>query len=293
MKLGMSIAAWEVAETAISRAEASTSNPPEAKPVLTATELNRYGEDLEKLLILRTSPIAVKMLQKEADIPKGAIRPKKDQGIHLAQCQAFAMSRRQKMTIAMLKEDSWCPAPISGYGIVKPPEDYVGFPAMIENQEASKRLEKASPAFEFGKYIGVLSAPLKNAGFDPDVVLVYCNAAQLRSLLFSVKYKEGVLVKSEFDPLRSCVFSIVPTMLTGEFRITVPDSGEQVRAMPAEDEMIFTIPGKKLEALVSGLQHFEGMRFGYTQLTYDMRPDFAQPDHYKKIFKIWGLDAGK
>ena len=74
----------------------------------TLTDLNRLGEELERMLILRTSPIAVKMLEKEADIPEGAIRPKKDRGYHIAQCQAFAMSRRQKATVAMLKEDNWC-----------------------------------------------------------------------------------------------------------------------------------------------------------------------------------------
>ena len=293
MKLGMSTAALGAAGNAIFPAKASASSPQEAKPASTITDFNKCGEEMERMLILRTSPIAVKMLQKEADIPKGAIRPKKDQGIHLAQCQAFAMSRRQKMTLAMLKEDNWCPAPISGYGMVKPPEDYVGYPSMVENQEASKNLEKASPGFEYGKYIGVLSAPLKNAVFDPDVVLVYCNPAQLRSLLFAVKYKEGILMKSEFDPLRSCVFSIVPTMLTGEFRITVPDSGEQIRAMPAEEELIFSVPGKKIQTLVAGLRHFEEMKFGYSHLNYDMRPDFNQPDHYKKMFKTWGLDTGK
>ena len=61
-------------------------------------EFNRCGQELEELLLLRTSPIAVKMLEKEADIPAGAIRPHRDQGIHIAQCQAFAMSRRRRET---------------------------------------------------------------------------------------------------------------------------------------------------------------------------------------------------
>ena len=43
------------------------------------------------------------MLEKEEDIPEGAFRPKRDKGIHLAQCQAFAMSRRDGITVAMLK----------------------------------------------------------------------------------------------------------------------------------------------------------------------------------------------
>jgi uncharacterized protein (DUF169 family) len=52
---------------------------------------NSCGEELDRLLRLRTSPIALKLLEKETDIPTGAKRPKKDLGIHLAMCQAFAM----------------------------------------------------------------------------------------------------------------------------------------------------------------------------------------------------------
>ena len=64
----------------------------------TIKEFNRCGEELEKILLLRTSPVAVKMLEKESDIPKGALRPKKDRNIHYAQCQAFALSRRDGTT---------------------------------------------------------------------------------------------------------------------------------------------------------------------------------------------------
>ena len=49
----------------------------EESRMTTVSEFNQYGEDLEKYLILRSSPIAVKMLEKEGDIPKDAIRPKK------------------------------------------------------------------------------------------------------------------------------------------------------------------------------------------------------------------------
>ena len=55
----------------------------------TLKEINDYGEELEKLMVLRTSPVAVKMLRAEGDIPEGAIRPKRDKGFHLAQCVLF------------------------------------------------------------------------------------------------------------------------------------------------------------------------------------------------------------
>lgn len=255
-----------------------------------------WGEEIETMLRLKTSPLAVKMLEKESDIPAGAIRPKRDYGYHLAQCQAFAMSRRgRKATIAMLKEDNWCPASISAYGIVDPPEEYVGFPYMVENKEASEKLSRTSPHFESGKYIGIISAPLRETAFEPDLVLVYSNTAQLRSLLLAVKYKEGILVPSEFDPLRSCVFSIVPVLLDGTYRITLPDTGEQYRTMSGEDEIIFSIPRDKVGTVVEGLRHFEEQKFDYvhrySHLDFGMQPDFPQPPHYIDMFKKWGIEA--
>ena len=77
-----------------------------------SSELNKfkeYGDELETAFVLRTSPIAVKMIESSADIPKEAFRPKRDGGYHIAQCQAFGMSRREGKTVAMLKEDHWCP----------------------------------------------------------------------------------------------------------------------------------------------------------------------------------------
>ena len=88
-------------------------------------DFNTYGEELERLLQLRTSPIAINLLQKEGDIPAGAIRPKKDLGFQLALCQGFAMSRRDKTMVAMLKEDNWCYSPVMSFGLAEPPDFFL------------------------------------------------------------------------------------------------------------------------------------------------------------------------
>jgi len=261
--------------------------------VATSGEFNSYGEELERLLLLRSSPIAIKMLEKEEDIPEGAIRPKRDRGIHLAQCQAFAMSRRQGATVAMLKEDNWCWAPLVGFGLVEPLERHPALPYIyiVENMEAAKNVAKNFPRLEYRKYIGIVSAPLKTASFEPDLVLIYSNTAQLRSMLLAVKYKEGFLVTSQFDPIDSCVYSTVPVILNGQYRITLPDPGEYERAMAGEDEIIFSVPRDKMEELILGLRHFEEIKLGYTHLAMEMRPDFPQPEFYKELFRMWGLDV--
>ena len=122
------------------------------------SEYNSYGEKLESHFCLRTSPMAVKMLESEGDIPEGAIRPSTDMGTRIAQCQAFALSRREKKSVAMLKEDNNCFAPIIAYGIEDKPDD------------AQYELFMRFPTFDKGKYIGIVSAPLRTANFEPDVI---------------------------------------------------------------------------------------------------------------------------
>jgi uncharacterized protein (DUF169 family) len=245
----------------------------------TVKEFNRYGVELENLLGLQTSPIAVKMLEKEADIPEGAIRPKKDRGYHLAQCQAFAMSRRERTTVAMLKEDNWCPGAVIAYGLVPKPDD------------PAASAQNTGDCFEHGKYIGILTAPLKKAAFEPDVVIIYCDTNQLRIMLLSLKMEDRPLVKSNFFPF-SCSNSVVPVMLNGEYWINLPDPGEYARALTIAGEMMFSVPGDKLAGLVENLGQFERNESGFAHEQMMMRPDFPQPDLYKHVFESWGMDHG-
>lgn len=245
----------------------------------TLKEYNSYGEDLERLLRLRTSPIAVKMLEKEEDIPEGATRPKKDRGYHLAQCQAFAMSRREKTTVAMLKEDNWCPGPLLVYGIMQRPQDQGPPPSQ----------QTAYDSFEPGKYIGIVTAPLITTNFEPDLVIVYSNTGQLRNMLLSLKNEDRPLINSAFFPF-SCAYAVVNPIKTGQYWIVLPDPGEYERALGTEDEMMFSIPRIKLEGFMADFKKAQDGSWGYTHSNLIMRPDFPQPELYKNMFIKWGLD---
>ena len=243
----------------------------------TIKEINKYGEELESLLGLRTSPVAVKMLEKEADIPEGALRPKKDRGEHYAQCQAFSLTRRDRLTVAMLKEDNWCPGPVIVYGLVPKPDD------------PAARAQNPYVCFEYGKYIGILTAPLDKATFEPDAVIIYCDTNQLRIILLSLKNEDRPLVKTNLFPF-SCASSVVDTMLNNEYWVNLPDPGEYARALTIAGEMMFSVPGKRLAELTEGLRQFDKNESGFAHEQMMMRPDFPQPDLYKHVFKSWGMD---
>ncbi|MBN1568611.1 MAG: DUF169 domain-containing protein [Acidobacteria bacterium] len=249
----------------------------------TLSDFNRYGEEIQKLMLLRTYPIAVKMLEKESDIPKGALRPKRDRGYHLAQCQAFSLSRRQGNTVAMLKEDNWCWGALMAYGLVDP--------RVAEHYPELKDEVKKIPAIEHGRYVGVVSAPLKTSGFLPDIVLIYSNNAQLNNMLHALSFKGEGVISSPLYAIASCAFSVVPA-LSGQYCVTLPDPGELGRALAGEDEIIFSVPKEKMEGLVSQLKMFEERGFGYRHHAFlEMRPDFPRPEFYKKLFRECGLDA--
>jgi len=240
------------------------------------TNYNRCGEEIESLLKLQTAPVSVKMLQSEKEIPESAFRPVRHKGYHYAQCQAFALSRRDRLTVAMLQEDNWCPAPLIAYGLVPFPE-----------KDAAAQ-SNPYDHFAYGKYIGILTAPMQTADFLPDVILIYLNTNQLRHALLSLKEEERPLVKTNLFPF-SCAWSITSPVIHNEYWVNLPDPGEYVRALTQAGEMILSIPVTRLDSFMDNLyKYFHESMFAGEQMM--MQPDFPQPELYKKIFEDWSME---
>lgn len=260
---------------------------------------NEYGEEIDRRLRLRSFPLAVKMLGKEEDAPEGAKRPKRDFGYHLSTCQAFFTSRNrlgQGMVIASLKEDMWCFEPVIGYGLAAPPAHFLAghnrFPESVSSLEAGSNWAHAFPRFEFGKYIGIVSAPLTTASFDPDVVIIYCNSAQLTNLLMARVWKDGQDITCRMSGHAACVYSVVPAIQRGECQVTIPCLGDRRRAMAQDDELIFSVPKGKLEDLVLALRHFE--ESGYKPVAHPMvMPEYELVESYAEIARMLGMDVDR
>ena len=258
---------------------------------MTSSAFHNYGEELEKRLRLKTYPLAVKLLEKEGDIPEGAQRPLKDFGYHLDLCQGFSMSRREGTLLAMLKEDMWCFEPVVSYGLAEPPayflEGYNRFPEDVATLEAGSNYAREFPRLELGKYIGIASAPLATANFEPDLVMIYCDSAQLSLLLLGREYKEGFNLKCSLSSHAACVYSVVPVIQSGECHVAIPCRGDRYEAMAGDDEMIFTVPKGKLEDLLLGLRHCEEYGSRLPRI-HTIQPEHKLPEAYEKIGKMLG-----
>ena len=127
--------------------------------------------------------------------------------------------------------------------------------------------------------------------FEPDLVIIYCNSAQLRCLLTGIKYKEGYQVTSTLEPGGACVQSTVPVIQSGECQVTVPCAGDYRWALARDDEIIFSLPKDKMEDLMSGLRHFDEIGRGYTDIVHKQRPEYPLAELYVKLGRMVGMDV--
>ena len=266
---------------------------------------HEYAQELERSLRLRTFPLAVKLLKGEEDIPERAQRPKKDFGYHLSLCQAFAKSRvmtahmygtrKEGMSplspaIAMLKEDMWCPEPVIGYGLAEPPryflEGHTRFPGTHRTLEAGAAWAQAFPRLEVGKCIGVVSAPIAETIFKPDVVVIYCDSAQISLLITAATWKSGEpYLQSRLHPSGACVRAVIPVIQEGKFQVSLPCWGDRTRAMAQDFELIFSLPIDKLEDLLGGLG--ASAKTGRNMpVQHSMWPEHEMPDSYMTLLRL-------
>ena len=272
-------------------------------------EVHACGKDLESMMLLRSSPIGIKMLRPKDQVPEGARRPGQEEsgdiiGGRLSLCQAFGLARRGNpgKTIAMFAEDHRCFEPVIAFGL-KPPDatgapDYLGggttYPFLIADLEAAAKHAQEDPRLPYREGSGMVFGPLKVINFNPDLVMIYCNPGQLRHLTLALGYKHAYMVNSSFYGIGSCGRAAVPPLLTGEATITIPDPGEYDRAGTTEDMMILTLPARKMKWRNLFQDMMEGLRtlnayMPYTSFALSVRSDHPQPAFYKAFFNAWGL----
>ena len=103
---------------------------------------------------------------------------------------------------------------------------------------------------------------MRTANFEPDVVIIYSDPAQLRNMLLPVHYKTaGDQMDSHFFP-PSCAYLLVPPMETGRYMVALPDFGECNRALAADNEIILSVPRARIAEFFSGLLEREQGKLG-------------------------------
>ena len=260
-------------------------------------DLKTFTREVETHVRPATFPVAAKLLRPDEPVPEKAKRPHRDFKIQIAICQAIAMARRYGWMVAVGEEDVNCVLTKTVFGLAPLTEHFtsghLACGMYVETEAAGARTEAATERLPEGKYKHLLVAPAARAEFVPDAVVIYGNPAQVMRLVTAALWKRGGALTSSFTGRIDCSDEIIRPVLSGDYQVILPCYGDRVFAQTEDGEMAFSLPGSKMEELVTGLEgtHKGGIRYPIpTFLRYT--PQY--PEHYYELEKIWAAgESGK
>jgi MtaA/CmuA family methyltransferase len=259
-------------------------------------DVKTADQELQTYIRPQTFPVAIRMLKPGEPIPDRAKRPARDFKKLSMNCQVIDMARRYGWMIALTREDHICSLGIAALGFEKPTHLHSSGTLCegmyTETKEAGQRSEAAVDRFAQGEYYALLVAPLDRTTFEPHLVCIYANPAQVMRLTQAALWKRGGKVASAFGGRIDCSEIIVTTMRTDQPQVILPCSGDRIFGQTQDHEMAFTIPWGQMEEIIEGLRgtHAGGIRYPITQF---MEYEAKLPPKYMEANRLWDVEKGK
>ena len=252
-------------------------------------DLKEVEQALNTYIRPLTFPVAIKMLKSEDEIPEKTRRPFQQLKKKVAICQGIGMSRKLGWAIAMGKEDMQCALGAAPFGFFKNidffNEGNLAAGMFAASPEVGKKEEDLIDRFDYGAYSHILVAPLNRTAFDPDLIMIYGNPAQIMRCIHGALYNEGGAIQSTAMGRLGCA-AIITVMKNDECRFLVPGNGDRIFGMTQDWEMSFMIPMSKVDTVLDGLAktHKGGIRYPITSF-FNFEATF--PPSYQEQMKIW------
>jgi len=259
------------------------------------TNIKEAAELIANDLRLRTLPIAVKFLKDVAELPEKTRRPSAVLGKKVTICQGVTMARVYGWTVGLAKEDLVCVPGMIAFGFSGAAEPAPTLAKLfcevqfLSSEEAARRETESMSRLENEECRAIVLGPLQKGLFEPDTVAFYGNPAQVMRLVQAWVYKDGNRVPGQFGGKVECSEYLVAPLKTQSARIAIPGMGDRIFSMTQDDEMVFAIPGSRLDDLVNGLKE-AGRKIGarYPVTFYqNFQPEFPKP--YKTLGEELGI----
>ena len=255
----------------------------------TAAKLKKLDEAIARFVRPDSFPLAIRMLKPGEELPPEVKVPSSSFGEQWIVCQSICVARRYGWAIAVGKQDVICPLAAIAFGFRRPNDEYLKGFASVEmyckDEPAAAKLEAAVWKFEPGEYDYTCVAPVSRAKFEPHVVAVYGNSAQVLRLVHAALYRHGGRVVSTTGGRVDCAEIVIQTMSTNQPKVILPCTGDRVFGMAQDTEMVFAFPWGYVDEIIEGLEgtHKGGVRY---PITVAMRETVTMPKTYQDLMKM-------
>jgi uncharacterized protein (DUF169 family) len=216
---------------------------------------NEWGEDIDRLLRLRTPSLGIKFFEKIGDIPEEFEVIERDVMV----CQVIGMARYEEKPVAATKYSAnACAMGGASIGLYEAPSNMLdgtrNAGLWAEDAEAAKKLMEGRMLIEAGKFEAFGVCPLRSISVEPDVIQAFGTPEQMLACVYANIWDGGdKLGLSTNGHGASCNEVLTVPYLTGKIRIAIADIGER-RHAGAQDEMIIGLPFSQLERMVNLLR---------------------------------------
>ena len=220
---------------------------------------------MELLMRLKSFPVAFKMMEKREDLER--IPYLRRSGHKVTLCQLITLVRNFDWTTGAALDDFISPGCPSILGLTDIPELYKDgtFRSIVwvRTKEEGKRYEASIPRLPLGKYEAVAMAPLVYEPFDPDIVLIYANPAQMMLLINALQFEDYEVMQFYCVGESSCSDAIARCYLSEKPSLTIPCYGERRYGHAQDEDLVMAIPAGMMEKALRGMEalYKRGIRY--------------------------------
>ena len=263
----------------------------------TSRDWEKLVRRMEFLMRLKSFPVAFKLLKKKEMLSEIPFLRRMEHKVTL--CQLITIVRTYDWTVGADLDDFIFPQCPSILGLTDLPEVYKDgtFRSIVwtKTREDGRKYEHSIPRLPLGQYEAVALAPLVYNPFDPDIVLIYANPAQMMLFINALQFEDYEIMEFYCVGEGSCSDAIVRCYLRGKPSLTIPCYGERRYGHAQDDELVIALPASIMEKALRGLEalYKRGIRYPISHAGVELDVTGAFPAPYfgmEQMEEIRGKD---
>ena len=246
------------------------------------TDYVKLVSDLEDRLRLRTKIIAYRKLDRAGDLDKIPGVRRIEHPFNF--CQVPDMVRVHGWTVGVTRDDQMGNRCKNFCGLGEATDDGIWVEAAVmattwmPSHEESLKQQADYPRMPAGE--AIVLAPMTEGKFDPEVILIYANVAQIMMIMCGLQKRKYEEFSFSFLGEGDCTNSLARCYTTGKLAMGLGCYGERAMGQMMDGEIALALPPGELERAVLGLKDLADLGFKYpirfVGAEHDPAPELAE-----------------
>lgn len=259
----------------------------------TSRDWEKLIRRMELLMRLKSFPVAFKLFEDKAGLDEVPFIRRLNHRSTL--CQLLNLVRNFDWTIGAEADGLLGNNCASIIGLSDIPEFMKDgtFRSIVWSQSRAdgKKFENSIPRLPVGKYEAVALAPLVYNPFDPDIVLIYANPAQIMLLINSLQFEGYEVMEFYCVGETSCADAIARCYLDNKPSLAIPCYGERRYGHAQDDELVMAVPAAMMDKALRGMEtlYRRGIRYPISYAGAEQDVADAFPETYGGQQRYAGL----